>query len=373
MGMKPLRRILLTGDTEGGVWTFALDLSTGLIQRGLEVCLVTFGTSVSDKQRESADAINGLKWAHCYSKLEWMPDPWGDLERASYFLVQIARTWAPDLVHLNTLCHGDLEWNVPVVTTHHSCVVSWWQSVKGSALPPDWRRYQGKVERSLQSATCVSAPTHWALTQAVDNYTLSRSAAHAVHNGRNFALFQTAEKENIVFSAARLWDEGKNVSALGRTARRLPWPVYLAGDAQGPDGITTEFDNCHQLGTLDTRQLACWYAKAAIYALPARYEPFGLSILEAALSGCALVLGDIPSLRELWSGAAIFVSHEDGALEEALRLLIDNSHLRQRLARRASRRAREFTISRMVDGYMSLYQSALARHERTTRNQACAS
>ncbi len=35
--------------------------------------------------------------------------------------------------------------------------------------------------------------------------------------------------------------------------------------------------------------------------LPARYEPFGLSVLEAALSGCALVLGDIPSLRE--SGA----------------------------------------------------------------------
>ena len=34
--------------------------------------------------------------------------------------------------------------------------------------------------------------------------------------------------------------------------------------------------------------------------LPARYEPFGLSILEAALSGCALVLGDLPSLRELW-------------------------------------------------------------------------
>ena len=43
-------------------------------------------------------------------------------------------------------------------------------------------------------------------------------------------------------------------------------------------------------------------ARASIYALPARYEPFGLSILEAALSGAALVLGDIPSLREVWGG-----------------------------------------------------------------------
>ena len=47
--------------------------------------------------------------------------------------------------------------------------------------------------------------------------------------------------------------------------------------------------------------------RAAIYALPARYEPFGLSILEAALSGCALVIGDIPSLREIWADAALFV------------------------------------------------------------------
>ena len=51
-------------------------------------------------------------------------------------------------------------------------------------------------------------------------------------------------------------------------------------------------------------------ARAAIYALPAHYEPFGLSILEAAMSGCALVLGDIPSLREIWGDAAVFV-HPD--------------------------------------------------------------
>jgi glycogen(starch) synthase len=45
--------------------------------------------------------------------------------------------------------------------------------------------------------------------------------------------------------------------------------------------------------------------------LPARYEPFGLSVLEAALSGCALVLGDIASLREVWGGAACYVRPGD--------------------------------------------------------------
>jgi hypothetical protein len=54
------------------------------------------------------------------------------------------------------------------------------------------------------------------------------------------------------------------------------------------------------LGPLEASELAGWMHRAAIYALPARYEPFGLSALEAAQAGCALVLGDLSSLREVW-------------------------------------------------------------------------
>ncbi|MEB3829625.1 glycosyltransferase [Phormidium sp. CCY1219] len=59
---------------------------------------------------------------------------------------------------------------------------------------------------------------------------------------------------------------------------------------------------------MSPEELSHWYARAAIYAFPARYEPFGLSVLEAALSGCALVLGDIPRLREMWGDAAVFAN-----------------------------------------------------------------
>ena len=65
------------------------------------------------------------------------------------------------------------------------------------------------------------------------------------------------------------------------------------------------------LGFMEPRQLARAYAEAGIYALPARYEPFGLSVVEAALSGCTLVLSDIPSLREIWDEAATYISPDD--------------------------------------------------------------
>jgi glycosyltransferase involved in cell wall biosynthesis len=107
-------------------------------------------------------------------------------------------------------------------------------------------------------------------------------------------------------------------------------------------------------------QLAERLATSAIYALPARYEPFGLSALEAGLSGCALVLGDIPTLREVWGAAAMFVPPDDhAALAETLDGLISNSALRADLAQRARSRAENFSPARVAAGYLEAYRSCL--------------
>jgi glycosyltransferase involved in cell wall biosynthesis len=98
-------------------------------------------------------------------------------------------------------------------------------------------------------------------------------------------------------------------------------------------------------------------ARAAIYVMPARYEPFGLSILEAAVSGCALVLGDIPSLRELWDGAALFVPPADRRkLAHVLGDLIADAGLRNKLADDAQKRAANFSLERMARQYVTVYQ-----------------
>jgi len=99
-------------------------------------------------------------------------------------------------------------------------------------------------------------------------------------------------------------------------------------------------------------------SQASIFVLPAFYEPFGLTILEAALSGCALVLGDIDSLKESWSGAALFVDPADPAeLKESIETLIQNpSHL-SALSRQAHSRALQFTTNRMLSRYMETYEN----------------
>jgi glycosyltransferase involved in cell wall biosynthesis len=103
-------------------------------------------------------------------------------------------------------------------------------------------------------------------------------------------------------------------------------------------------------------------ATAAIFAEPARYEPFGLAALEAARAGCALVLGDIASLREVWGSAAVYVSpDDDDELERALRVLIHHPRLRADYAERARRRARLYSRERMGDGYLQAYRRVRRR------------
>ena len=132
--------------------------------------------------------------------------------------------------------------------------------------------------------------------------------------------------------------------------------------------------HCRLLGHLSTGDIASWLRRASIYAFPAKYEPFGLSVLEAALGGCALVLSDLPTLRERWDGAAVFVEPDEHTiLRLALDALIGDSGLRHTLAMRARRRALDLTPERMARGYLALYRELLARRAPYTEAQACAS
>jgi glycosyltransferase involved in cell wall biosynthesis len=207
-------------------------------------------------------------------------------------------------------------------------------------------------------------------------YGLSGESCRVLPNGRNTAKFQARKKEPFIFTAGRLWDEAKNVRTVARIASRLSWPVYLAGDTTGnvESSSLPDTGGCNMLGRLTACEMAAWYARAALYVMPAHYEPFGLSILEAALSGCALVLGDIPSLREIWAGAALFVKPSDSeALQRSIQELIDVPATREELGRRAYARALGFNASRMSRAYLAVFHDAIAASSSKVRSRQCAS
>jgi glycosyltransferase involved in cell wall biosynthesis len=185
--------------------------------------------------------------------------------------------------------------------------------------------------------------------------------SRVIYNGRNSSRFRPAKKREYVFAAGRIWDEAKNISTLASAGALVSWQVYIAGDRNSPDGQQAPRENVEYLGCLSPVDLARWYAHCSIYALPVKYEPFGLSIVEAALCECALVLGDISSMRELWQDCALFVDPEDDvALAAAINELAHNHAKRVRLGRNARIRAQQFSVERMANQYHELYSSLVS-------------
>jgi glycosyltransferase involved in cell wall biosynthesis len=356
-------KVLMTADTVGGVWTYSLELARALAPRAAHVLLATMGRPLSPQQRREADAVGNLTVHESAFKLEWMDDPWADVAAAGEWLLALERQFGPDVVHLNGYAHAALPFAAPKLVVAHSCVLSWWRAVKECDAPAgQWAPYRDAVAAGVAAADLVIAPTA-AMLDALDQYGVAPARSQVIYNARDAAAFPPLTKEPIVLSAGRVWDEAKNVAALDRVAGDLAWPVYVAGETDAPPGGVGRVaaGGVRPLGVLGERELAAWLGRASIYALPARYEPFGLSILEAALAGCAPIVGDIASLREVWADAAVFVPPgDDAALRAAIDELIADAPKRARVAARARVRAMQYTPRRMAEAYLAAYRSLVS-------------
>ena len=337
-------RLLMSTDAVGGVWTYAAELRAQLEAAGVEVVLATLGPQAPPDPDSP----------YRPGRLEWEPEPWEDVQAAGDWLVELAGDAGADLVHLNGYAHGALRWPVPVVVVGHSCVLSWHDAVRGAPAGPEWERYQAAVAAGLHGADAVVAPTNAMSTALQRHYGLAQRP-QVILNGvspHRGARVDHVDRDRLVLAAGRLWDAAKGLDALDAAAAHLTWPVVVAGAAGGRPAAHAEL-----LGPLPRDELRALMGRAAIFAHPARYEPFGLVVLEAALAGCALVLGDIDSLRELWDGAAVFVAPGDAAaLRDACERLSADDELRGILAGRAGERAWRYDAETMAQAYVRLYE-----------------
>jgi len=360
-------RVLMTTDTLGGVWTYTLELARALADRA-QISLATMGAPLTESQR-AAVAELGIQVCESSFRLEWMDNAWNEVAAAGDWLLDLEARLRPHIVHLNGFSHGSLPWRAPTIIVGHSCVCSWWEAVHGRSAPPEWNTYRDTVAGGLRAASLIVAPTR-AMRDTLDRLYGPLDDARVVYNGLDAAGFAPAAKDPVILSVGQLWDQAKNVSKLAEIAYRLPWPVYVAGDCRSPDDRELKMQNVRALGRLDRSEIAGWMSRAAIYVLPARYEPFGLSVLEAAASGCALVVGDIPSLRELWADAAVYVAPDDTeTLCDALELLINDKSARNASAQRAMKRAARFSLERMAGEYWDIYSELAGSSLKMCRKQ----
>jgi glycosyltransferase involved in cell wall biosynthesis len=363
--MEQALKVLVTADAVGGVWQYSVDLARGLVGLGIETVLAIMGPSPSAEQVASAKSVRGLRLVDTGLDLDWLARDAASLREAANSIAELASDTRADLVQLNTPALASLaQFPVPVVAVQHSCVATWWEAVHGIELPDDFAWRTDLVAQGLDAASAVVTPTAAFAEITRRRYRLTR-APKPVHNGRKPLDLPETEPRDFVFTAGRLWDEGKNVATLDRAAAGIGVPAHAAGPVQGPNGVTLMFDNLHCLGTLGEEELARWLAAKPIFVSAALYEPFGLAVLEAAAAGCALILSDIPTFRELWEGTAVFVDPRDEqGFTDAINRLVGDDFQRSLMGRAAEERAARYTPEAMAAQMAAIYRSLLPAVQR---------
>jgi glycosyltransferase involved in cell wall biosynthesis len=151
----------------------------------------------------------------------------------------------------------------------------------------------------------------------------------------------------------------KNLAALVPAARALTAEgveVVAAGGHRPQFAREQGLEPLRLLGHVDDALLPGLYAGAVAFALPSRYEGFGLPVLEAMASGTPVVASNAAALPETCGGAARLVPPDGEELAAALTELVGDDAARARLETAGLERAAPFTwdaTARAVDALLS--------------------
>jgi glycosyltransferase involved in cell wall biosynthesis len=355
-------RVLMTADTVGGVWRFAQELTSGLLEAGDAVALVSFGREPSAAQQIECKRLRAL-WGEsffyvsCDSPLEWMRENNRAFGEAAAVLAQVLGEFEAELLHANQFSLGAARLGIPTVVTAHSDVLSWARCCRGAELEgSEWlARYCALVQRGLDAADLVTAPTAWMMRALAEGFRLP-SEQLVIPNGRSVAGQAAGERRLRAVTAGRVWDEAKDVAILGLV--RSPMPLAAVGE-QECDGVRAgALEGVESLGVLSDQAILQLFASSAVYVCTSRYEPFGLAPLEAALCGCAIVAREIASMREVWEDAALYFRDAVG-LSAVLKRLYEDPKFLWSYRQRAGERGHMFSREQMVKGYRKVYAGLL--------------
>jgi D-inositol-3-phosphate glycosyltransferase len=415
VAVEPIRRVAMislhtspldqpgTGDA-GGMNVYVIELSKRLAAQGIAVDIFTRATSSA--LDPIVDAYDGVTVRHIHA------GPFEGLTKTELpgqlcvFAREVLRAEAAqpvghyDAVHSHYWLSGQVgalardRWGVPLVHSMHTMA-----KVKNDALaegdtPEPMARIIGE-EQVVEAADMLVANTDLEAKQLINLYDADPGRVEVVHPGVDLEVFRPQDRAaaraalDLPADAAVLLFAGRiqplkapdvllrAVAALLARApqlrSRLVVPIVggpsgsgldhpeslaqLAGELglDGPDGVVRFVPPVSQ------GDLARWCAAATLVAVPSYNESFGLVAAEAQATGTPVVAAAVGGLttvvRDGHSGLLVD-GHEPEVWAEALRRIVEDDGLRDRLAAGALEQARMFAWERTAEQVLEVYGRA---------------
>jgi glycosyltransferase involved in cell wall biosynthesis len=370
--------LVFYGERPGGTGTYVRELVRAMVALDDAPRLTLF---------VSRDAPAALREEHWAGEVEWVTLPWGPQSRLNVPEVMAALPAMAARRRLDVL-HSPA--NVgPLVSPRVAHVVTLLDLI-WLHLPEEWNasRWTRFTTRSLSLWSARRADRVLAISHAAGE-DFPRSAGVAADRidvvplGVRMpdpsapvtpeadlrARFELGERP-LVLSVAQKRPY-KRLDTLIRALRDLPdEPALVLAGPPGDDEPRLRA-LAAELGVAERVRFADWvadedlnalYRCAACFALPSLIEGFGLPVLEAMAHGTPVACSDRWSLPEVAGDAALLFDPDDqAAVTGAVRRLLEDRELAERLGRAGVERARSFTWERTAQGTLAAYERALHR------------
>lgn len=356
----------MTSDAQGPLWEDTLVLMRGLQKLNIDVALATLGRPLRLDQRREALPLKNLQ---IYEQpLSLNPSLWtiDSLNKAGDRITSLAKQITPGLIHLNHPSLAPLSWHSPAtprVVTGHWELLNRRIAVKNDCDTKEleeWNHCDLQTARGFQSSDLVIASSKALLTELEKTFGPFKRS-QVIANGRDtqtssqsVQLSEASSPSSFILTSLASEEGVEDLTTYHFLKSHLDWPICF---------VDPETD-------LNRSEFRSQLSKAPLYCLPATRNTSGTSVLEAALSGCALVLGETPSLLETWKQAALFAdAHHPDSILHQLHFLIKNPEQRAEMAQRARARARFLSSKRTATFHVQIYEELIRTELPTPQTQ----
>lgn len=322
----------------------------------------------------SAETLTRFKWAQrpsvtiveCGAPIYSMREQ-GEL--ALKIPSQTALFWSPHY-NIPLLFQGRL-----LVTVHDTFHLAMPQFVKG------WHRrlYSRVMFRAVRSkATGIMCVSQFTKDQLLKYCPIGKQSVTVVHNGVDTSWLEVspgpAPHPNPYLLFVGSVKPHKNLSrlleAFDRLLQRIPHDLIIIGRHEGfitGDALANERLSKHRRVTCvgeidhDHELLRRFYAHADVLILPSLYESFGLPALEAAASGCPIVVSRVGGMPEVYGESALYCDPYDvNDIADKIFQMVTERELRRRHIDRGRAIASRYDWGQAAQQTSKLIQSLLA-------------
>jgi glycosyltransferase involved in cell wall biosynthesis len=221
------------------------------------------------------------------------------------------------------------------------------------------------ISNGIRNATALITSTEAERANILGHYPCARDRIAVVHlgarSGQPAAANQDEDRDNQPTEPYILWVGSlisrKNpqgaIDAAILVNQQMRLPLILVGSGhRGMQKTQIRTPGNHGVVQFANRvnssdDVIALYRNAVCLLFPTFYEGFGLPALEAMAYGCPVITSDIPVMREVCGDAALYCNpNEPGDIADKVRMLAENSEMREQLRRRGLGRAAQFSWER---------------------------